>query len=383
MKPPAVNSKVIGIILAVVVGGFGFYWYYDPFPWLGAIVGIVTGLLTFFMLTSGRVERLRRPFFIGLFVIAIVSILAIISDMGFSTFMDWVARHEKEYFIPLAQTGTASYPCTREIPQVLLGRAYYLGGIRLWVTPFPSTLAQFGLLLIPVVATALIFGRGFCGWICPAGGLPELASTGKRQWWPFKALHKTETMPNGSTFQRLKEWMKDTKYGVLLGVILLSVILSFPLMCLLCPALWLTAIPIFWALVALVVIMAVILPIMTKRRWWCLFVCPLGTVMGLFNKINPFRLKIDKNKCTSCMECVQVCNMYAMTPEIVERGSSTDTNCIKCGRCIEACPEEAIDFYLVGTNIKARALFISLAVIAVIAWYTWVIMLLADIIRLL
>jgi polyferredoxin len=116
---------------------------------------------------------------------------------------------------------------------------------------------------------------------------------------------------------------------------------------------------------------------MTKRRWWC-HICPIGAVFSLLNKVSFFRVRIDKKKCTKCLDCVQECRMYALTPDAVEGKGVPDADCIRCGRCIEACPEEAIDMYWFGTSRKARSLFISLAIIAVLAWYIWFVVIVVD-----
>lgn len=375
---PATSSKKRAILAGTLVGAFGFYWYFVPFPWLGAIMGVLTGFFTFYILSARRMERLRRAFFIGLFALVLVSLIVIIVDMGMDTFMSWVEIHEKEYYLPGQTTGALSYPCTRELPQVLLGRANYLTGFGMWETVFPSNLGEFLVLMGPFVLTGLIFGRGFCGWICPFGGLTEAFVTGRKERWKMTMFKKQVTTESGFQYAGLREWVKDTRYGILLGLVLLSIAFAFPLVCIFCPVLWLESIPIFGVVIAVLLIFAVALPFMTKRRWWCL-ICPMGAVLSLLNRISFFRIRIDKNKCSKCLDCVQECRMYAMTPQDVEKGECISINCVRCGRCIEACPEEAIDIYWLGTSIRVRSWFISLAVVAALAWYIWFLVILADI----
>ena len=38
---PAVKSKKLATILALLVGGFALWWYLSPFWWLGVIMGLV------------------------------------------------------------------------------------------------------------------------------------------------------------------------------------------------------------------------------------------------------------------------------------------------------------------------------------------------------
>lgn len=73
--------------------------------------------------------------------------------------------------------------------------------------------------------------------------------------------------------------------------------------------------------------------------------------------------------------------MYAITPRAVEFSEAPNSNCIRCGRCIEICPEEAVDYNLLGTSIKTRAWLITLSILAISAWGIWFVIALADILQ--
>jgi len=373
---PAVTSNKWAIIAAASVGGLALWWYFRPFTWLGAIMAVLFGAFTYFILTTSRMERFRRVLYITLFVTVLLSVIVGIASIGLDSFLTWVNIHQKSYYVPGQTLGTLSYPCTRQVPQILLGRAAFLPGIGLWQTSFPSNLNGFLLILVPFLVTAIVFGRGFCGWICPFGGLNEAMVTGKKERWQLNFLKKVDATTGGFRYAGLKTWVKDIKYGMLVAVILLSIFL-FPIVCIYCPVLWLSALPFFWTMVGLGAVFAVALPFMTKRRWWC-HICPLGATFALIDKISFFRIRIDKKKCVQCLDCVQDCRMYSLTPKLVAGSGSPDADCIRCGRCIETCPEEAVDMYLLGTSRKVRSVFISLAIITVLAWYTWFVVILAD-----
>ena len=83
-------------------------------------------------------------------------------------------------------------------------------------------------------------------------------------------------------------------------------------------------------------------------RFFCRFVCPLGALYGLFNKVSVFGIKVEKSKCIDCGLCVNKCKM-----DIRHVG---DQECINCGECIDVCPTKAIEwkgskFMLAGTQI--------------------------------
>jgi ferredoxin-type protein NapH len=373
---PAVHSNKWSILAGLLVGGFALWWYWEPFAWLGFIMAAIGGTLTFFLLNTHSMESYRRTVFISLSVLVLLTLGVVITSLGLPSFLGWVELHQKEYYVVGQTLGTLSYPCTREIPQLLLRRAEYIPIVSLWQTNFPASLRAFLLLMVPYLGTVLVFGRGICGWMCPFGGVTEAMVTGKKERWQLGFLKKKETISGGFRFGGLKVWVKDLKYGLLAGVILSSVFF-FPIVCAYCPVFWLSSMPLFWTIIGLLGVFAIALPFMTKRRWWC-HICPLGATFGLLDKLSIFRVKIDKKKCIKCMDCVQECRMYALTPNAVTGSGMPDADCIRCGRCIETCPEEAVDLRWFGTIRRARGVFITLAVLAIMAWYLWFVVIIAD-----
>ena len=372
----AFYSKIRAILLAIPVAGFALWWYYRPFPWFGAIMAVLSGGFTYLVVNAKRKVSFQRPLFIGLFVIFLGTILSIVYvNNNLSAFLYWASNHTIAYYRTGESLRSTIFPCTLTISQVFLGRATYNLPTGSWMVTFPPSLHAFLLVLIPFAGTTLIFGRSICGWICPFGGLPEAMVTGKKERWPLNFLNKKVDKDQKIQFEGLKDWVKDVKYGVLLGSILFAVFLAKPAVCLLCPVLWLESIPIFWTIIGLMVIFAVALPLMTKKRWWCQ-ICPLGALFAMLDKISFFRVRIDKKKCDRCMDCVYECRMYALTPDNLDKKGKPDEDCIRCGRCIETCPEKAVDMYFMGTPLKIRNVFISLSILAILAWYTWFAMIL-------
>ena len=44
------------------------------------------------------------------------------------------------------------------------------------------------------------------------------------------------------------------------------------------------------------------------------------------------------------------------------RGEAT-MECTRCGRCMDICPQGAIDYCLIATNIRVRPVYVTLAVV--------------------
>ena len=93
--------------------------------------------------------------------------------------------------------------------------------------------------------------------------------------------------------------------------------------------------------------LVVALPVMTGKRTQCSFLCPLGAINTISNKVTPFTIKIDKESCTECMKCVERCPLFAITPDSIRNGT-VSVFCSKCGKCVDACPNNAIHFGIKG-----------------------------------
>ena len=101
-------------------------------------------------------------------------------------------------------------------------------------------------------------------------------------------------------------------------------------------------------------------------RLFCRFICPLGALYGLFNKISFFGVAVDQPKCTNCGLCTAHCKVDIRTVG--------DQECISCGECVSVCPTKAIYWkgpkFLVKPfegNEKARKLTRGLSALALAA----------------
>jgi ferredoxin len=51
-------------------------------------------------------------------------------------------------------------------------------------------------------------------------------------------------------------------------------------------------------------------------------------------------IKVDKEKCTGCGDCVDVCPVEAIS---VEKGKVViNEECVECGACVSTCKNEAL-----------------------------------------
>jgi polyferredoxin len=73
------------------------------------------------------------------------------------------------------------------------------------------------------------------------------------------------------------------------------------------------------------------------RRPLCKYICPIGALMAIGNKIPMFPNKTDKTKCNKCGVRVKSCKM-----NIVPYEAQTNLECIRCRQCKKVCPRNAI-----------------------------------------
>lgn len=187
----------------------------------------------------------------------------------------------------------------------------------------------------------ILFGRFICGWLCPFGLIQEL-------------VYKIKTPKiKKNRFTKILSYLKYIILVIFVFIIPIAYAFRdtpFPSFCkFICPAgtleggLSLLANkvnnsyfsmlgPIFtWKFFLLVSIMVACIFIF---RMFCRFICPLGALYGLFNKLSLFGIKLDNSKCINCNLCKNKCKM-----DISNVG---DSECISCGECLSVCPTNAI-----------------------------------------
>ena len=85
----------------------------------------------------------------------------------------------------------------------------------------------------------------------------------------------------------------------------------------------------------------IILLNLSRERFWCRYLCPLGAFLGLISRWNVIKLKIDAKKCIECHLCNIHCETQANPFPVKEWKSS---ECVYCFTCSAICPTNAMEF---------------------------------------
>ncbi len=291
---------------------------------------LFANILFLLMMRTGKTDRYRAVFFILMAVCFIVSFLSHYMESRGS-----ISLSDAELI-----KGRTPF-CHMVIPQTALVTAFTQTII------FPGsmlgTYASIASMLVLWIGASLALGRGFCSWTCFFGGLEDGFS---------RILRKAK-------IRNIDRKWTYLPYAVLLVVIVASTAALSPFYCeWLCPFKTVTEYPevnSFRTIVQAVIFVSlffglvVILPVLSKKRTQCGLFCPMGAFQSFTNKVNPFHMQIDREKCRNCGKCVRVCPTFSLNQDSFTSGQ-TRISCIKCGKCADECPEGAISYHVKGTR---------------------------------
>ena len=205
-----------------------------------------------------------------------------------------------------------------------------------------------------LILLGVLLGRFICGFLCPFGWLQELLHK-----IPGKKLSTAKLKP-----------LRYLKYVILVVFVILlpafvtnSLGMGDPFFCkYICPQGVLEgAIPLALAnsgiraalghlftfkftILALFIILSILF-----YRPFCKWICPLGAIYSLFNKVSFLKIQVDHEKCVGCQKCSRVCKM-----DINVVDTPNHPECIRCGECMKACPTDAICYHY-GFSTKKQA----------------------------
>lgn len=211
-----------------------------------------------------------------------------------------------------------------------------------------------------------VLGRFMCGWICPVGFMQDVITSIKGRvtqvqrrtqnyWVRLKyvlaalafllsaSLALALYYGSGSDYQSgLGDFAPGlfvaiTPEGTLFGTIptLIAGLVKTTN-----PQSYLSSVaPLTW--LNIVILIGFIYAAWRIPRFWCRYICPVGAIMGVFQKNSLLGVHRDPVKCADCKECQDACPMQVPILDL-DYKKFNDSECILCFACVDACPGGAL-----------------------------------------
>jgi len=214
---------------------------------------------------------------------------------------------------------------------------FYFAGFELWINEFAIIFFALMFLMFLIAASAILYGRIYCGYACPQMIFSEWSCSVEN--WAQKTISRR--FPRWTT--KLKSIAAMAVWWLVLGgtsVFLAYVFTSYfveprDLLARLFHFDLVTAGGITGATVTLITFLDFAL----VRQRFCTTVCPYGYLQGILQDNNSLLVvyhdgKAEQKVCIECGKCVRVCEM-----NIDIRNSPHQIECVHCGDCIDACED--------------------------------------------
>ncbi|MBI5032352.1 MAG: 4Fe-4S binding protein [Chloroflexi bacterium] len=225
------------------------------------------------------------------------------------------------------------------------------------------------LLAIVAIVFGFVFGRAWCGWLCPLGAILDGISP--------RSVGRIE--PHAAWRQIKYVLLSVAFFAALLGNLSLLIldpitILNRTFGSVVMPALNVILVAVETALYSVVPPLQPLFDIIEQNyrgtvlpaqqtfyqlgwmialffiaivglnwvasRFWCRYLCPLGAIYALQAKISWLRPRAVKD-CSHCAACMKACPTSAIT--VKKEGFTVDSaECIVCMDCVTECPESVI-----------------------------------------
>lgn len=225
------------------------------------------------------------------------------------------------------------------------------------------TVVTAALLSILIIVGTLIFGRFFCGFICPMGTTIDI----------FDSVIRSK--------KERKFSLKNCKYLILLFLVVSALVGSsflhffdplsilersftlilYPIISYFIGIFTALAPAVYTETIIVLIVFAIILCLgFIAPRFWCRNLCPLGGFFALLSKFSLFKTSFIEG-CNECGICEGVCPTGAIN---FEEAKIDSAECIDCLRCQHECPQSVIRYRMnisiVPFDIKRRQFIISI-----------------------
>ncbi|MFM8395652.1 MAG: 4Fe-4S dicluster domain-containing protein [Acidobacteriota bacterium] len=215
---------------------------------------------------------------------------------------------------------------------------FYFAGYELWINEFGILFFTLLFLLYVITAASMLYGRVYCGFMCPQMIFSEAANAIEDR------LRRLINKRSGRYSAKQRQLATQALLYAVIG--LASVFLAFVFI-----SYFVEPRDLLRRLLALdmktaggvagaATTLIIFLDFAFLRQRFCKLICPYGYLQGMLGDNNTlivhYRDKTPEEgkDCIECQKCVRVCHMG-----IDIRKSPYQIECIHCGECIEACDD--------------------------------------------
>lgn len=209
---------------------------------------------------------------------------------------------------------------------------FYFAGYEFWINEFAIIFFSLLFLMFIIAAMSMLYGRVYCGYLCPQMIFSEAAINLETKIKTFINKRFAKQSLN------VRHWMNRIAVYTILGFA--SVFLAFVFI-----SYFVEPRDLFQSLISFDIVTAggiagAVVTLITfadfafLRQTFCTTVCPYGYLQGILgdNETLVVHYRDPKEICVECNKCVRVCHMG-----IDIRNSPYQIECIHCGECVDAC----------------------------------------------
>lgn len=189
-----------------------------------------------------------------------------------------------------------------------------------------------------MILLGLSYGRAWCAWLCPIGGLSEMCMSINRKPVPVRKLRIIR-------YSIFAVW-----FGTLVtGFIVAGGIKGINPLHLTEHGISVDE-PLKFITYYMVLLIFYILTIAIGRRGACHTICWIspflvgGYLLGKGLRVMQLRIKTNPSECIDCKMCDQKCPMSIEVSKEVQSGEIASLDCILCGECVDACPKKVLTY---------------------------------------
>ena len=194
-----------------------------------------------------------------------------------------------------------------------------------------------------VIFYMIVGGRSYCAWVCPYGILSEIG----------EKFHNSLVDKGIIKERKFDHRIRHFFWAIFLTLSAFSGYLVFETFNVV--GILSRMVAYGWSLAFLWVLVIFAFEVFVSRRAWCTYVCPIGTTYGYIGKVSALRIEWNDN-CDHCMVCHDVCfenQVLEITKakydeqreeKNITREYITGADCTLCGRCVDVCHADALNF---------------------------------------